>query len=688
MTAEELNQLGLQYWLGKEVERDYSKAIEFYTLAANQNYPTAIYNLGICYSNGQGVERNEEKAFENFLKSAELGYADGMFNVAIYYHKGIGTDSNQKECIKWMEKASKMKCSYACNFLGDRYFLGELGFVKNISRASEYYRFASIYGDPLGTLHYIGVLIDDNYYNDQQDYLIELLEIAKIQSKTDIERAYKFIPKYEKRILERTTSKKYLPTDFLIESPINVRLYDKNNIDVQKAIRDDYIKNGGYDSTYKREKETFYDEFDFVSDELNICDRIINLRIIQKGTRFGISSGIKILIQPIYLQIITLPTKESVNFACIDDRLQWGIPSLRNNKKYIVPFEFQCIRRGVENFYPVKRNGKWGVYYHHVQDEIDGVFHSRARRRTPQKSRLVIDCQYDDALYYNEGLCAVKKDGKWGYINFYGEIVIPFIYKSVTNFESGYAKVINEDSSIRIIDHNGIETHFSNLLLLDASYRRNIKIVEKYKNGEKTYQAEGPDGQIIIESGKYKFLGCYAEGLFPASLDGKHIGYIDINEKIIIPYDYQKRTYTFWKGIYSFKNGIVAVKTNNHNSMIINHKNENIFAIGFECENIRYSDSGTFSNDSITYSSLSRRLKRNSIEWLDIINYHKGEDMSYLIRTEEEYKDCIEKEREARRRRNSYSDYEWTDEDAWDAMTDGQYGDYPGSGWDPEWFGY
>ena len=32
--------------------------------------------------------------------------------------------------------------------------------------------------------------------------------------------------------------------------------------------------------------------------------------------------------------------------------------------------------------------------------------------------------------------------------------------------------------------------------------------------------------------------------------------------------------------------------------------------------------------------------------------------------------------------------YEWTDEDAWDAMTDGMYGDYPGSGWDPETFGY
>ena len=30
----------------------------------------------------------------------------------------------------------------------------------------------------------------------------------------------------------------------------------------------------------------------------------------------------------------------------------------------------------------------------------------------------------------------------------------------------------------------------------------------------------------------------------------------------------------------------------------------------------------------------------------------------------------------------------FTDEDAWYAMTDGMYGDYPGGDWDPEWFGF
>lgn len=37
---------------------------------------------------------------------------------------------------------------------------------------------------------------------------------------------------------------------------------------------------------------------------------------------------------------------------------------------------------------------------------------------------------------------------------------------------------------------------------------------------------------------------------------------------------------------------------------------------------------------------------------------------------------------------SSDMDYQWTDEDTWDAMTDGQYGDYPGSNWDSEIFGY
>ena len=39
---------------------------------------------------------------------------------------------------------------------------------------------------------------------------------------------------------------------------------------------------------------------------------------------------------------------------------------------------------------------------------------------------VIIDPQYEDADSFSQGLAAVKKDGKWGYIDMEGNTVIPF----------------------------------------------------------------------------------------------------------------------------------------------------------------------------------------------------------------------------------------------------------------------
>lgn len=59
--------------------------------------------------------------------------------------------------------------------------------------------------------------------------------------------------------------------------------------------------------------------------------------------------------------------------------------------------------------------------------------------------------------------------------------------------------------------------------------------------------------------------------------------------------------------------------------------------------------------------------------------------MSYLIKADEE----IEKEMKLYRRKSeSQKPYEWTEEDTWDAATDGMYGDYPGDDVDYEKLGF
>jgi TPR repeat protein len=64
------------------------KAFEFYSLAAEQNYSIAQYNLGLCYENGCGVEINPEKALELYHLSASQGNATAQYHLATIYESG------------------------------------------------------------------------------------------------------------------------------------------------------------------------------------------------------------------------------------------------------------------------------------------------------------------------------------------------------------------------------------------------------------------------------------------------------------------------------------------------------------------------------------------------------------------------------------------------------------------------
>jgi TPR repeat protein len=51
-----------QYYNGKKVEKNYEKAVYWYTKAAEQGNAAAQTNLGMCYGSGEGVEKDLEKA--------------------------------------------------------------------------------------------------------------------------------------------------------------------------------------------------------------------------------------------------------------------------------------------------------------------------------------------------------------------------------------------------------------------------------------------------------------------------------------------------------------------------------------------------------------------------------------------------------------------------------------------------
>ena len=136
----------------------------------------------------------------------------------------------------------------------------------------------------------------------------------------------------------------------------------------------------------------------------------------------------------------------------------------------------------------------------------------------------------------------------------------------------------------------------------------------------------------------------------------------------------------------AFYFGLACVKLNNskysRECVLINHHNEQVFPYTFHSDILRYSN-GRF--ETIGWSEIGERFKHNQISLYDIICCEKGKDMSYLIRTDAE----IEVERRRKKRQREMEEpYQWTEEDTWDVMTDGMYGDYPGGDIDYEVLGF
>lgn len=69
--------------------------------------------------------------------------------------------------------------------------------------------------------------------------------------------------------------------------------------------------------------------------------------------------------------------------------------------------------------------------------------------------------QYDELYPFSEGLAAVKKNDKFGFINTQGELVIPCQYQYAGSFKEGLACVVKdeEDNNISFIDAKGEMLH-------------------------------------------------------------------------------------------------------------------------------------------------------------------------------------------------------------------------------------
>lgn len=107
------------------VEQDPVKAVQYYTMAAEQNDPVALNNLGSLYFSGVGVKASPKTALKLFTKSAELGNDNAAVNLAFIYLSGGTKDMvRNSKAFKLFEKAAEKGNKIAQFMLGYAYYKG------------------------------------------------------------------------------------------------------------------------------------------------------------------------------------------------------------------------------------------------------------------------------------------------------------------------------------------------------------------------------------------------------------------------------------------------------------------------------------------------------------------------------------------------------------------------------------
>lgn len=182
-------------------------------------------------------------------------------------------------------------------------------------------------------------------------------------------------------------------------------------------------------------------------------------------------------------------------------------------------------------------------------------------------TETVIKCQYDSTMAFTEGLGRVKMNGKYGFVDKTGKLVIAAKYDAAMEFNGGFAAVILDGKSF-FIDRKGIDVFkktFKTIssysygvamcagedgkrgfidtkgnivvpLTLEAAFSFGDRLTPVRFNGEKIWKAINTKGEVVFTfNEKVKtVMGSFSDGMAMVYVDGPagyNVHYDFVNEK-------------------------------------------------------------------------------------------------------------------------------------------------------------
>lgn len=98
--------------------KNYALALKEITPLARSGHADAQHLLGLMYYMGYGVPRDYKEAFGWHLKAAQQGKADAQYVVGAMYYTGNAVPLDQKHAASWFRKAAERGNGEAQHALG------------------------------------------------------------------------------------------------------------------------------------------------------------------------------------------------------------------------------------------------------------------------------------------------------------------------------------------------------------------------------------------------------------------------------------------------------------------------------------------------------------------------------------------------------------------------------------------
>ena len=177
----ETNHMGAVYNLGKifkrgfNVNQNHKEAVKWFSLNAERGHVESMYELADSYEKGFGVERSYADALEWYELAGVHNHVKAMHRAGMIHilNREVSDEFRFTRGLEWLDKAANRGNVESQLRLGDMYYSGKEGVVKDYQIAEKYYKMAADAGEQIAYKKLTFLYREGGYGIQRDDELYE-----------------------------------------------------------------------------------------------------------------------------------------------------------------------------------------------------------------------------------------------------------------------------------------------------------------------------------------------------------------------------------------------------------------------------------------------------------------------------------------------------------------------------------